>query len=46
MVSKLDVRLAAVASIAGEDRRSVAKRLALLALLALGIAAHAGGFLS
>jgi hypothetical protein len=46
MVSKLDVRVAAVASIAGEDWRSVAKRLALLALLALGIAAHAGGVLS
>ena len=45
MGSKLDVRVAAVASIAGEDRRSVARRLALLALLALGITAHVEGFL-
>jgi hypothetical protein len=45
MVSKPDIRVAAVASIAREDWRSVAKRLALLALLALGIAAHTEGFL-
>ena len=45
MVSKLDIRVAAVASIAGEDRRILARRLALLALLALGITAHVEGFL-
>jgi hypothetical protein len=46
MVSKLDVRVAAVANIAGEDWRSVARRLALLALLVVGITAHAGQFVS
>jgi hypothetical protein len=45
MVSKLDLRVAAVASLAGEDRRSVARRLVLVALLVLGITAHAEGFL-
>ena len=41
MVSKLDVRVAAFASIADGDWRSAARRLALIALLVVGITAHA-----
>ena len=40
MVSKLDVRVAAVASIAGEDWRSVARRLVLLGLLVFAVVAR------
>jgi hypothetical protein len=40
MVSKLDIRVAAVASIAGEDWRSVARRLALVALLVVAVVAR------
>jgi Glycosyltransferase family 87 len=45
MVSKLQARGAAVASVSREDRRRVARRLALLALLVVGITAHAEEFL-
>ena len=37
MVSKLDVRATTLASVAGQDRRTVAKRLALIALLVLAV---------
>ena len=40
MVSKLDDRVAAVASIAGEDWRSVARRLVLVGLLVFAIVAR------
>ena len=40
MVSKLDARVAAVANIAGEDWRSVARRLALVALLVRAVVAR------
>jgi hypothetical protein len=40
MVCKLDARVAAVASIAGEDWRSVARRLVLVALLVLAVVAR------
>jgi hypothetical protein len=44
MVSKLQDREAAVASISREEWRSVARRFALLALLVVGITAHAAQF--
>jgi hypothetical protein len=40
MVSKLDVRVAAVASIAGEDWRIVARRLVLVAILVFAVVAR------
>jgi hypothetical protein len=45
MVSKLQARGAAVASVSREDWRSAARRLALLALLVVGITAHTEEFL-
>jgi hypothetical protein len=44
MISKLQGREAAVAIISGEDWRDVARRLALLTLLVVGITAHAAQF--
>ena len=44
MISKLQGPEAAVASISGEDWRDVARRLALLTLLVVGITAHAAQF--
>jgi hypothetical protein len=44
MVSKLQDREAVVASVSREDWRAVARRLALLALLVVGITAHVAQF--
>src|SRR6476620_9401314 len=44
MVSKLQDREAIVASVSREDWRAVARRLALLALLVVGITAHVAQF--